>query len=163
VNHFLFYCLGEVEASIIHFSNPPAGSEPLKFASTYAQGSQAQFFYLPLETKSCILEKSTIQWCEAIFYCISCISIRLGILGYWFRKVNSRPYSVIFFCRFHMDMRCCDPLSYVFILFVLLLWIPSSTLLVLLITALPYWMKMLSQLELQKIFLANANLSCAKI
>jgi hypothetical protein len=100
VNHFLFYCLREVEASIIHFSNPPTGSEPLKFASTYALRLAGSVFYLPLETKSCIVEKSTIQWCEAIFYCISCIAISLGILGYWFKKVNSRPYSIIFFCRF---------------------------------------------------------------
>ncbi|KAH8499044.1 hypothetical protein H0E87_017815 [Populus deltoides] len=76
----------EVEASIIHFSNPPTGSEPLKFASTYALRLAGSVFYLPLETKSCIVEKSTIQWCEAIFYCISCIAISLGILGYWFKK-----------------------------------------------------------------------------
>ncbi|KAL9334049.1 hypothetical protein Peur_074188 [Populus x canadensis] len=54
----------EVEASIIHFSNPPTGSEPLKFASTYALRLAGSVFYLPLETKSCIVEKSTIQ-CNA--------------------------------------------------------------------------------------------------
>ena len=44
-----------MEASIIHFSNPPARSEPLKFASTYAQGSQAQFFI-------CLWKQNLVYW-----------------------------------------------------------------------------------------------------
>ncbi|CAK7331242.1 unnamed protein product [Dovyalis caffra] len=45
----------EVEASIINFSTPPAGSEPLKFASTYAQGAMSQFLI-------CLWKQNLVYW-----------------------------------------------------------------------------------------------------
>ncbi|KAG8660145.1 hypothetical protein MANES_02G119800v8 [Manihot esculenta] len=45
----------EVEASIMHFSTPPAGSEPLKFASTYSQDMLNQFWI-------CLRKQNLVYW-----------------------------------------------------------------------------------------------------
>ncbi|GAV89910.1 ABC_tran domain-containing protein/ABC2_membrane domain-containing protein/PDR_assoc domain-containing protein [Cephalotus follicularis] len=45
----------EVEASIKHLSTPLAGSEPLKFASTYAQNNLTQFW-------TCLWKQNLVYW-----------------------------------------------------------------------------------------------------
>ncbi|KAL9367913.1 hypothetical protein Peur_039112 [Populus x canadensis] len=45
----------EVEASIMHFSSPPAGSEPLKFESTYARDALSQFYI-------CLWKQNLVYW-----------------------------------------------------------------------------------------------------
>lgn len=45
----------EVEASIIHFSTPATGSEPLKFASTYSQDNLSQFL-------TCLWKQNLVYW-----------------------------------------------------------------------------------------------------
>lgn len=45
----------EVEASIMHFSTPATGSEPLKFASTYSQDNLSQFL-------TCLWKQNLVYW-----------------------------------------------------------------------------------------------------
>ncbi|XP_011005514.1 PREDICTED: ABC transporter G family member 31 isoform X2 [Populus euphratica] len=45
----------EVEASIMHLSSPPAGSEPLKFESTYARDALSQFYI-------CLWKQNLVYW-----------------------------------------------------------------------------------------------------
>ncbi|KAI5603534.1 hypothetical protein BDE02_01G225800 [Populus trichocarpa] len=45
----------EVEASILHLSSPPAGSEPLKFESTYARDALSQFYI-------CLWKQNLVYW-----------------------------------------------------------------------------------------------------
>lgn len=44
-----------MESSIKNFSVPPAGSEPLKFASTYSQNQSTQFLI-------CLRKQNLVYW-----------------------------------------------------------------------------------------------------
>ena len=44
-----------MEASILHLSSPPAGSEPLKFESTYARDALSQFCI-------CLWKQNLVYW-----------------------------------------------------------------------------------------------------
>ncbi|KDP46501.1 hypothetical protein JCGZ_08473 [Jatropha curcas] len=75
----------EVEESIMHFSTPPANSNPLKFDSTYAQDSQTQF-------RVCLRKQNLVYWRSPRYNTVRLLYTMLAalILGSVFWKIGSR-------------------------------------------------------------------------
>ncbi|KAJ6948249.1 ABC transporter G family member 31 [Populus alba x Populus x berolinensis] len=75
----------EVEASIMHLSSPPAGSEPLKFESTYARDALSQFYI-------CLWKQNLVYWrspqYNGVRLCFTVIAAL--ILGSVFWNVGSK-------------------------------------------------------------------------
>ncbi|XP_020533622.1 ABC transporter G family member 31 isoform X2 [Jatropha curcas] len=78
----------EVEESIMHFSTPPANSNPLKFDSTYAQDSQTQF-------RVCLRKQNLVYWRSPRYNTVRLLYTMLAalILGSVFWKIGSRRNS----------------------------------------------------------------------
>ncbi|EEF36755.1 ABC transporter G family member 31 [Ricinus communis] len=75
----------EVEASIMHFSTPPVGSEPLKFSSTYAQDLLSQF-------QICLKKENLVYWRSPRYNAVRIFFTVLAafILGSVFWKIGSK-------------------------------------------------------------------------